>query len=65
MREIADINNFLQGCISGTYLGLTGAKGRAFLAFAEPANQASVFEDDAAIHAPPELEQGEDSAINN
>ncbi len=24
-REIAEVNDFLQGCISGTYLGLTGA----------------------------------------
>ncbi len=46
------------------YLGVTGAKGRAFLTFAKPANQASVFEDDATIHAP-KLEQGEDSAISN
>jgi hypothetical protein len=39
-------------------------KGHAFLRFAKPANRASVFEDDATIHAP-ELEQGEDSAISN
>ncbi len=58
------MNNFLQGCSSGAYLGLAGAKGRAFLMFAEPANWASIFEDDATIYAP-ELEQGEDSAISN
>jgi hypothetical protein len=32
--------------------------------FTKPANRASVFEDDATIHAP-ELEQVEDSAISN
>jgi hypothetical protein len=45
-REIAKVNDFLRGCISGAYLGLTGAKGRAFLTFAKPANRTSVFEDD-------------------
>ncbi len=63
-REIVEVNNFLRGCISGAYLGLTGAKGCAFLTFAKPANWASIFEDDATIHAP-ELEQGGDSAISN
>ncbi len=63
-REIAEVNNFLQGCITGAYLGLAGAKGRAFRTFAKPANRASVFEDDATIHAP-ELEQGEDGDISN
>ncbi len=63
-REIAEVNNFLQGCISGACLSLTGAKGCAFLTFTKPANRASVFEDNAAIHAP-ELEQREDSAISN
>jgi hypothetical protein len=63
-REIMEVNNFLQGCISGACLGLTGAKECAFLTFTKPANQASVFEDNATIHAP-ELEQREDSAISN
>ncbi len=64
VREIAEVKDFLQGRISGTYLSLTGAKGGEFLTFAKPVNQASIFEDDATIYAP-ELEQGEDSAISN
>jgi hypothetical protein len=59
-----EVNYFLQGCVSGTYLGLTGAKGRTLLTFAKPSNRATYFEDDATIHAP-ELEKGKDSAISN
>ncbi len=36
-REIAEVNNFLQGCITGAYLGLAEAKGHAFRTFAKPA----------------------------